>query len=149
MLWLFVIRRRFVEGIDHTETHRENLRQMLCQLRKDPMDEDLEKCDGEYFPCEFCGDPYPVEFIMRHQVSCGIINAVHVGKEKNAFLCFSCLATSIQRPFKKAVDSTIQKSPEGLQPTWLWQETSFQHAQKSWTELLLSPRRSSPPSLLK
>ena len=32
------------------------------------MDDDLEKCDGEYFPCEFCGDPYPVEYIMRHQV---------------------------------------------------------------------------------
>ena len=42
---------------------------MLQSLRKDPMDEDLEKCDGDYFPCEFCGDPYPVEFIMRHQVS--------------------------------------------------------------------------------
>ena len=32
------------------------------------MDDDLEKCDGEYFPCEFCGDPYPVEYLMRHQV---------------------------------------------------------------------------------
>ena len=55
--------------MDNTESHRENLRQMLCQLRKDPMDEDLEKSDGDYFPCEFCGDPYPVEYIMRHQVS--------------------------------------------------------------------------------
>ena len=41
---------------------------MLSQMRKDPMDDDLEKCDGEYFPCEFCGDPYPVEYLMRHQV---------------------------------------------------------------------------------
>ena len=63
------LRRRFIEGIDHTESHRENLRQMLLHLRKDAMDEDLEKSDGDYFPCEFCGDPYPVEFIMRHQVS--------------------------------------------------------------------------------
>ncbi len=56
-------------GLDHTEAHREGLRQMLCRLRKDPMDEDLDQCDGDYFPCEFCGDPYPVEYIMRHQVS--------------------------------------------------------------------------------
>ena len=62
-------RRRYIEGLDHTENNRENLRQMLQSLRKDPMDEDLENCDGAYFPCEFCGDPYPVEFIMRHQVS--------------------------------------------------------------------------------
>merc|ERR1711860_26300 len=61
-------RRRFIDGIDNTENNRENLRDMLSKLRKDPMDDDLEKCDGEYFPCEFCGDPYPVEFIMRHQV---------------------------------------------------------------------------------
>ena len=48
---------------------REKLREMLAELRKDPFDEDLEANDGSYFPCEFCGDPYPVEFIMRHQVS--------------------------------------------------------------------------------
>lgn len=61
-------RRRFIEGLDNTENNRENLREMLKSLRKDAMDDDLEKCDGEYFPCEFCGDPYPVEYIMRHQV---------------------------------------------------------------------------------
>ena len=59
-------------GLDHTEAHREGLRQMLCRLRKDPMDEDLDQCDGDYFPCEFCGDPYPVEYIMRHQLSCDL-----------------------------------------------------------------------------
>ncbi len=47
---------------------REKLRTMLCNLRKDPFDEDLENNDGSFFPCEFCGDPYPSEFIMRHQV---------------------------------------------------------------------------------
>ena len=47
---------------------REKLREMLSGLRKDPFDEDLENNDGSFFPCEFCGDPYPVEFIMRHQV---------------------------------------------------------------------------------
>ena len=26
-----------------------------------------ENNDGSFFPCEFCGDPYPVEFLMRHQ----------------------------------------------------------------------------------
>ena len=62
-------RRRYIEGVDHTESHRDNLRQMLSKLRKDPMDDDLATCDGDYFPCEFCGDPYPVEYIMRHQVS--------------------------------------------------------------------------------
>lgn len=48
---------------------REKLREMLASLRKDPFDEDLENNDGSFFPCEFCGDPYPSEFIMRHQVS--------------------------------------------------------------------------------
>ena len=48
---------------------RERLREMLSDLRKDPFDEDLENNDGSFFPCEFCGDPYPVEFLMRHQVS--------------------------------------------------------------------------------
>lgn len=47
---------------------RDKLREMLAGLRKDPFDEDLEANDGSFFPCEFCGDPYPVEFIMRHQV---------------------------------------------------------------------------------
>jgi hypothetical protein len=27
-----------------------------------------ENNDGSFFPCEFCGDPYPAEFLMRHQV---------------------------------------------------------------------------------
>ncbi len=47
---------------------REKLREMLSGLRRDPFDEELESNDGKFFPCEFCGDPYPVEFIMRHQV---------------------------------------------------------------------------------
>ena len=47
---------------------REALRQLLCDLRKDAMDDDLENNDGTFFPCEFCGDPYPVEYLMRHQV---------------------------------------------------------------------------------
>lgn len=47
---------------------RDKLREMLSTLRKDPFDEDLEVNDGSFFPCEFCGDPYPVEFLMRHQV---------------------------------------------------------------------------------
>ena len=51
---------------------REKLREMLSGLRKDPFDEDLENNDGSFFPCEFCGDPYPVEFIMRHQLSCDL-----------------------------------------------------------------------------
>ena len=53
---------------------------MLSKLRKDPMDDDLEKCDGAYFPCEFCGDPYPVEYIMRHQVVNNDINNLLPGK---------------------------------------------------------------------
>jgi hypothetical protein len=51
------------------QKERDKLRDMLSTLRKDPFDEDLENNDGSYFPCEFCGDPYPVEFLMRHQVS--------------------------------------------------------------------------------
>ena len=49
--------------------NREALRQLLCDLRKDAMDDDLENNDGTFFPCEFCGDPYPVEYLMRHQVN--------------------------------------------------------------------------------
>merc|ERR1719414_1538205 len=51
---------------------RDKLREMLSSLRKDPFDEDLEDNDGSFFPCEFCGDPYPVEFLMRHQLSCDL-----------------------------------------------------------------------------
>ena len=51
---LFYFRRHQIHGLDHTEVHRENLREMLSKMRKDPLDDDLEKCDGEYFPCEFC-----------------------------------------------------------------------------------------------
>eukprot|EP00096_Caligus_rogercresseyi_P013507 TRINITY_DN6142_c0_g1_i1.p1 TRINITY_DN6142_c0_g1~~TRINITY_DN6142_c0_g1_i1.p1 ORF type:complete len:600 (-),score=128.41 TRINITY_DN6142_c0_g1_i1:100-1899(-) len=47
---------------------REDLRQLLENMRKDPFDDDLENNDGSFFPCEFCGDPYPVEYLMRHQV---------------------------------------------------------------------------------
>ncbi len=53
---------------ERDEREREKLRDMLSGLRKDPFDEDLENNDGSFFPCEFCGDPYPVEFLMRHQV---------------------------------------------------------------------------------
>lgn len=118
---------------------------MLCQLRKDPMDEDLEKCDGEYFPCEFCGDPYPVEFIMRHQVSVYLISCLSKEKVNDSF---SCRATSILPPFKRAMDLTILKLPEGLQLTWLWQETSFN--QQGWAELPSSPMNlmMSSPSML-
>ena len=41
---------------------------MLSKMRRDPFDDEVEKSDGEFFPCEFCGDPYPVEYLMRHQV---------------------------------------------------------------------------------
>ena len=51
------------------EANRDALRQLLCDLRKDAMDDDLENNDGTFFPCEFCGDPYPVEYLMRHQVN--------------------------------------------------------------------------------
>ncbi|XP_040579444.1 uncharacterized protein [Lepeophtheirus salmonis] len=51
---------------------REDLRQLLVNLRKDPFDDDLENNDGSFFPCEFCGDPYPVEYLMRHQLSCDL-----------------------------------------------------------------------------
>ena len=61
-------RRRHVEGFDNTETNRETLREMLSKMRRDPFDDEVEKSDGEFFPCEFCGDPYPVEYLMRHQV---------------------------------------------------------------------------------
>ena len=60
-------RRRAGQSVEG-DKNREKLRQLLCDLRKDPMDDDLEANDGSFFPCEFCGDPYPVEYIMRHQV---------------------------------------------------------------------------------
>ena len=52
------------------DNDREGLRQMLSSLRRDPMDveDDPDNNDGSFFPCEFCGDPYPCEFLMRHQV---------------------------------------------------------------------------------
>ena len=58
-------------GMYENDTDREGLRQMLSGLRRDPMDveDDPDNNDGSFFPCEFCGDPYPSEFIMRHQVS--------------------------------------------------------------------------------
>lgn len=58
-------------GLYENDTDREGLRQMLSGLRRDPMDveDDPDNNDGSFFPCEFCGDPYPSEFIMRHQVS--------------------------------------------------------------------------------
>ena len=69
MIFFFsFFRRRHVEGFDNTETNRETLREMLSKMRRDPFDDEVEKSDGEFFPCEFCGDPYPVEYLMRHQV---------------------------------------------------------------------------------
>lgn len=55
-------------NVEADMAEREKLREMLADLRKDPFDESLENNDGSFFPCEFCGDPYPVEFLMRHQV---------------------------------------------------------------------------------
>lgn len=57
-------------GYDNDQD-REGLRQMLSSLRRDPMDveDDPDNNDGTFFPCEFCGDPYPCEFLMRHQVT--------------------------------------------------------------------------------
>ncbi len=57
-------------GMYENDADREGLRQMLSSLRKDPMEveDDPDNNDGSFFPCEFCGDPYPSEFIMRHQV---------------------------------------------------------------------------------
>lgn len=52
---------------------REALREMLSELRKDAMDDDvMDDNSGAFFPCEFCGDPYPVEYIMRHQLACDL-----------------------------------------------------------------------------
>ena len=58
-------------GMYENDNDREGLRQMLSSLRRDPMDveDDPDNNDGSFFPCEFCGDPYPCEFLMRHQVS--------------------------------------------------------------------------------
>ena len=58
-------------GLYENDNDREGLRQMLSSLRRDPMDveDDPDNNDGSFFPCEFCGDPYPCEFLMRHQVS--------------------------------------------------------------------------------
>ena len=57
-------------GLYDNDADREGLRQMLSSLRRDPMDveDDPDNNDGSFFPCEFCGDPYPCEFLMRHQV---------------------------------------------------------------------------------
>ena len=57
-------------GLYDNDKDREGLRQMLSSLRRDPMDveDDPDNNDGSFFPCEFCGDPYPCEFLMRHQV---------------------------------------------------------------------------------
>ena len=60
-----------VAGLYENDQDRESLRQALNGLRKCPMDyaDDPDNNDGSHFPCEFCGDPYPCEFLMRHQVS--------------------------------------------------------------------------------
>ena len=59
-----------VAGMYENDSDREGLRQMLSSMRRDPMDveDDPDNNDGSFFPCEFCGDPYPCEFLMRHQV---------------------------------------------------------------------------------
>ena len=64
-------------GYDNDQD-REGLRQMLSSLRRDPMDveDDPDNNDGTFFPCEFCGDPYPCEFLMRHQVQYHTIQSV-------------------------------------------------------------------------
>ena len=36
------------------------------------VEDDPDNNDGTFFPCEFCGDPYPCEFLMRHQMSCDL-----------------------------------------------------------------------------
>lgn len=61
-------------GLYENDNDREGLRQMLSSLRRDPMDveDDPDNNDGSFFPCEFCGDPYPCEFLMRHQISCDL-----------------------------------------------------------------------------
>lgn len=63
-----------VAGMYENDRDREALRQALSGLRKCPMDleDDPNNNDGSYFPCEFCGDPYPSEFLMRHQMSCDL-----------------------------------------------------------------------------
>ena len=60
-----------VAGLYENDMDREQLRQALSGLRKCPMElaDDPDNNDGSFFPCEFCGDPYPCEFLMRHQVS--------------------------------------------------------------------------------
>jgi hypothetical protein len=67
---------------------REKLRKMLSSLRKDPFAEDLECNDGAFFPCEFCGDPYPVEYLMRHQVG-QFTSALH-NSTKAIYFQLSC-----------------------------------------------------------
>lgn len=61
-------------GMYDNDEDREGLRQMLSSMRRDPMDvaDDPDNNDGSFFPCEFCGDPYPCEFLMRHQMSCDL-----------------------------------------------------------------------------
>lgn len=61
-------------GMYDNDDDREGLRQMLSSMRRDPMDveDDPDNNDGSFFPCEFCGDPYPCEFLMRHQMSCDL-----------------------------------------------------------------------------
>jgi len=61
-------------GMYENDDDREGLRQMLSSMRRDPMDveDDPDNNDGSFFPCEFCGDPYPCEYLMRHQMSCDL-----------------------------------------------------------------------------
>jgi len=63
-----------VAGLYENDMDREQLRQALSGLRKCPMElaDDPDNNDGSFFPCEFCGDPYPCEFLMRHQMSCDL-----------------------------------------------------------------------------
>jgi hypothetical protein len=81
-------------GMYENDADREGLRQMLSSLRKDPMEveDDPDNNDGSFFPCEFCGDPYPSEFIMRHQVrkSYSPYNDITANNkpETNCIVCF-------------------------------------------------------------
>jgi len=61
-------------GMYENDQDRERLRTMLSSLRRDPMEveNDPDNNDGSFFPCEFCGDPYPCEYLMRHQISCDL-----------------------------------------------------------------------------
>jgi len=61
-------------GMYDNDEDREGLRQMLSSMRRDPMEveDDPDNNDGSFFPCEFCGDPYPCEFLNETSMSCDL-----------------------------------------------------------------------------